>query len=125
MAQPAALSDASTAAAAVRPAPPSREALLPDEVLALYAFTGATLAGLAGGYGLMLMLFWGKAPTKLFLAWAALFIGLWFVRIVLARAFRHAYKHGPAMAWARWQLRWNVLTLSSAAAWGLGSYVSR
>ncbi len=47
MAQPAALSDASTAAAAVRPAPPSREALLPDEVLALYAFTGATLAVVA------------------------------------------------------------------------------
>ena len=123
MAQPAALSDASTAAAAVRPAPPSREALLPDEVLALYAFTGATLAGLAGGFALMLMLFWGKAPTPLFLGWAALFIGLWFVRIVLARAFRRAYKRGTAMAWARWQLRWNVLTLCSAAAWGLSGWL--
>ena len=100
MAQPVALSDAPEAAAA-RPAPPSREALLPDEVLALYAFTGATLAGLAGGFGLMLMLFWGRAPTPLFLAWAALFVGLWFVRIVLARAFRRAYKRGTAMAWAR------------------------
>ena len=27
------------------------------------------------------------------------------------------------MAWARWQLRWKVLTLSSAAAWGLSGWL--
>lgn len=121
MAQPDALSAAGVPSA--RPAPPPREALLPDEVLALYAFTGATLAGLAGGFGLMLMLFWASARTPLFLAWAALFVGLWIARIVLARAFRRAFKSGAAMDWHRWQLRWNVLTLASASAWGLSGWL--
>jgi signal transduction histidine kinase/CheY-like chemotaxis protein len=118
MAQPAAVS--ANGVPAGRGAAPPREALLPDEVLALYAFTGATLAGLAGGYGLMLMLFWQSAGTPRFLAWSALFVGLWIARIVLARAFRRVYKRGEAMDWKRWQLRWNVLTLCSASAWGLG-----
>ncbi|MFT3666503.1 ATP-binding protein [Piscinibacter sp.] len=106
-----------------RPPAPPREALLPDEVLALYAFTAATLAGLAGGFGLMLMLFWAQARTPRFLGWAALFVGLWIARIVLARAFRRAFKSGAPMAWARWQRRWNVLTLCSAAAWGLAGWL--
>ncbi|WP_298831701.1 ATP-binding protein [uncultured Piscinibacter sp.] len=121
MAQPDALN--ATAVPAGRPEAPSREALLPDEVLALYAFTGATLAGLAGGFGLMLMLFWGVVPAPLFAAWSALFVGLWIVRVVLARAFRRTYKRGAPMDWKRWQLRWNVLTLCSASAWGLSGWL--
>jgi signal transduction histidine kinase/CheY-like chemotaxis protein len=122
MAQPDAVS-ASAAPVNGRPEAPSREALLPDEVLALYAFTGATLAGLAGGFGLMVMLFGASAPMAVFLPWAALFVGLWIARFVLARAFRRRYKRGAAMHWQRWQLRWNVLTLSSAAAWGLSGWL--
>ncbi len=122
MAQPTAVNAAAEAGSPRLPAP-SREALLPDEVLALYAFTGATLAGLAGGFGLMLMLFWRSAPTLPFAVWSSLFIGLWFVRLVLARAFRRSYKRGEPMHWRRWQLRWNVLTLCSAAAWGLSGWM--
>jgi len=112
-----------TAAPAPASVAPSRAARLPDEVLALYAFTTATLAGLAAGFAIMTMLFWASTPHSVFVPWAALFVGLWFVRVALAQAFRRALKGGGTMDWAHWQRLWNILTLCSAGAWGLSGWI--
>ena len=110
------------AAPAAEPAP--RHSALGEEVLAVYAYTPATLAGLAAGFFMLVTLFWPSTPTALMFPWMALFIGLWFVRIVIARRFQSAVKrHEVELDWGRWRLYWNVLTLCSAGAWGLSGWL--
>lgn len=122
MAQSVPLSGAPSPAA--DPAPAPRHSVLGEEVLAAYAYTPATLAGLVAGFGMLVALFWGSVPLALMLPWMVLFVGLWFVRIVLARRFQAAVRHHEgAMDWARWRLAWNLLTLCSAGAWGLAGWL--
>ncbi|HOY36377.1 MAG TPA: hybrid sensor histidine kinase/response regulator [Piscinibacter sp.] len=110
------------AAPAAESAP--RHSALGEEVLAVYAYTPATLAGLAAGFFMLVTLFWPSTPTALMFPWMALFIGLWFVRIVIARRFQSAVKrHEVELDWGRWRLYWNVLTLCSAGAWGLSGWL--
>ena len=117
MAQPAAVSIA-PAAAPARP-----HSALGEEVLAVYAYAPATLAGLAAGFGMLLLLFWSTAPLAVLLPWGVLFVGLWIVRVALARSFRATLRREGIDDWQRWRLRWNVLTICSAAAWGLSGWV--
>ncbi len=86
MAQPA-LSRPNEPDCSCRAAPAGSHSALGEEVLAVYAYTPATLAGLAAGFGMLLLLFWSPTPLSVLLPWMALFIGLWFVRIALAQAF--------------------------------------
>ncbi len=115
--------------AALTPAPPSptppvRHSALGEEVLAIYAYTTATLAGLVAGFGMLLVLFWATAPMAVLLPWMVLFVGLWFVRVGLAQAFRRAVRrHGESTDFGRWHLYWNLLTLCSGATWGLSGWV--
>ena len=96
--------------------PPVRHSALGEEVLAIYAYTTATLAGLVAGFGMLLVLFWASAPMAVLLPWMVLFIGLWFARVGLAQAFRRAVrKHGESTDFGRWHLYWNILTLCSGA----------
>jgi signal transduction histidine kinase len=114
------------AAAEAAPAaePASRHSALGEEVLAVYAYTPATLAGLAAGFFMLATLFWPSTPSALMFPWMALFVGLWFVRIVIARRFQSAVKrHEVELDWGRWRLYWNVLTLCSAGAWGLSGWL--
>jgi signal transduction histidine kinase/CheY-like chemotaxis protein len=111
----------SAATAPVGEAP--SHSVLGEEVLAVFAYTPATLAGLAAGFGMLLTLFWPSAPLGVLLPWMLLFIGLWFVRVVLAQRFRRAVKQGGEVAWADWRLRWNLLTLCSGGAWGLSGWL--
>lgn len=108
---------------AAAPAPAGSHSALGEEVLAVYAYTPATLAGLAAGFGMLLLLFWSPTPLSVLLPWMALFIGLWFVRIALAQGFRRAVRRGGDIDWATWHLRWNLLTLCSAGAWGLSGWL--
>lgn len=102
----------------------SRHSVLGEEVLAVYAYTPATLAGLAAGFGMLLALFWHSAPWALLLPWMLLFVGLWVVRVVLAQRFGAAVRREhDAVDWARWRLYWNVLTLCSSGAWGLSGWI--
>lgn len=128
MAQPVAVSVAPSPAPAAPGAPapetPSRHSVLGEEVLAVYAYTPATLAGLAAGFGMLVTLFWASTPWAVLLPWMLLFIGLWGLRVVLAQAFRRAVRHGAeAMDWARWHLYWKGLTLVSGATWGLSGWI--
>ena len=80
----------SDAVSAAIPLPAAaRHSALGEEVLAVYAYTPATLAGLAAGFFMLVTLFWPSAPTAVIFPWMALFVGLWFVRIVLARGALH------------------------------------
>lgn len=122
MAHPDPLSGAT--APALDAAPATRHSVLGEEVLAAYAYTPATLAGLVAGFGMLVALFWGSLSLAVMLPWMVLFVGLWFVRILLARRFQSAVRrHEGAMDWARWRLAWNVLTLCSAGAWGLSGWL--
>ncbi|MGD9834694.1 MAG: ATP-binding protein [Piscinibacter sp.] len=100
-----------------------RHSALGEEVLAVYAYAPATLAGLAAGFGMLLLLFWNSLPLAVLLPWAALFIGLWVVRIVLAQAFRRTLRRDGITDWQAWRLRWNILTIASAGAWGLSGWL--
>lgn len=123
MAQPVAMSDAGAPAAPGADSP-SRHSVLGEEVLAVYAYTPATLAGLAAGFGMLVTLFWASTPWAVLLPWMLLFVGLWVVRIVIAQAFRRAVRHGAErMDWARWHLYWKVLTTVSGATWGLSGWI--
>lgn len=122
MAHPDPLSGATVPA--LDAAPATRHSVLGEEVLAAYAYTPATLAGLVAGFGMLVALFWGSLSLAVMLPWMVLFVGLWFVRILLARRFQAAVRrHEGAMDWARWRLWWNVLTLCSAGAWGLSGWL--
>lgn len=100
-----------------------RHSALGEEVLAVYAYAPATLAGLAAGFGMLLLLFWNSVPLAVLLPWAALFIGLWVVRIWLAQSFRATLRRDGIGDWHPWRLRWNVLTIASAGAWGLSGWL--
>lgn len=100
-----------------------RHSALGEEVLAVYAYAPATLAGLAAGFGMLLLLFWNSLPLAVLLPWAALFVGLWVVRIWLAQAFRRTLRRDGIADWHPWRLRWNVLTIASAGAWGLSGWL--
>ncbi len=111
-------------AGAAAPAPAPRHSALGEEVLAVYAYTTATLLGLAAGFGLLLTLFWASTPLPVMLPWMVLFIGLWTARVLLAQAFRRAVRRGGGeVDWARWHLHWSILTLASGAAWGLSGWI--
>jgi len=115
---------AASGAAAAAADHPSRHSALGEEVLAVYAYTPASLAGLAAGFFMLVPLFWSSTPKALMVPWMALFVGLWFVRIVLARRFQGAVRrHEGEVDWARWRLFWNVMTLCSALAWGLSGWL--
>ncbi len=120
MAQPGALN--APAADAESPAARPHSAL-GEEVLAAFDYTAATLAGLAAGFGMLLLLFWSTAPWSMLVPWALLFVGLWAVRIWLALSFRGALRREGIADWQRWRLRWNLLTLCSAGAWGLSGWL--
>jgi signal transduction histidine kinase/CheY-like chemotaxis protein len=110
--------------AAASPAPPIRHSTLGEETLALYAYTTATLLGLAAGFGMLMLLFWQSTPLVVMLPWMLLFVGLWFVRVFLAQAFRRVVKkHGESTDFARWHLYWTILTLCSGATWGLSGWI--
>jgi len=112
------------AAPAARAGAPIPHSALGEETLAAYEFTTATLLGLATGFGLVLLLVWRSSPAAVLLFWGAAFVGLWVVRLVLARAFRRAvHRHTEATPWARWHRRWNVLTLASGSMWGLTGWL--
>ena len=116
MAQPVALSAAAE--------PPARHSALGEEVLAVFAYTPASLAGLAAGFFMLAPLFWASTPKAVLLPWMVLFVGLWVVRIVLAQRFAGAVRrHEGEVDWARWRLYWNVMTLCSAGAWGLSGWL--
>jgi signal transduction histidine kinase/CheY-like chemotaxis protein len=120
----AAVLPAEPAAGAASGSSVARHSALGEETLAVYEFTTATLLGLATGFGLIVLLFWRTVSLAALLPWACGFVGLWIVRILLARAFRRAVRRdAEATAWARWHLRWNVLTLSSGAMWGVTGWV--
>jgi two-component system, sensor histidine kinase len=121
MAQPGPLTPAPPAA----PAGPARHSALAEEVLAAFAYTTATLLGLAAGFGMLLMLFWPTTPKAVLLPWMLLFVAMWFVRVWLARAFRRTLRrHGAeSMDWPRWRLYWNLMTLGSGATWGLSGWL--
>ena len=105
-------------------AAPVRHSALGEETLAVYAYTTATLLGLAAGFGMLLTLFWVSTPLTVMLPWMLLFIGLWFARVFLAQAFRRVVtKHGDSTDFPRWHLYWTVLTLCSGAAWGLSGWI--
>jgi two-component system, sensor histidine kinase len=113
-------------APAAAPLPPAGagHSLQGEETLAVYAFTTATVLGLATGFGLILILFWRNASAAVLAPWAAAFASLWVVRIVLAQAFRSAVRRdGEATPWVRWHRRWIALTLSSGAMWGITGWV--
>jgi signal transduction histidine kinase/CheY-like chemotaxis protein len=111
-------------APATPPAAPVRHSTLGEETLALYAYTTATLLGLAAGFGMLLMLFWASTPLVVMLPWMLLFVGLWFVRVFLAQAFQRVVKkHGESTDFARWHLYWTILTLCSGATWGLSGWI--
>lgn len=111
-------------AAAPAPAQPIRHSTLGEETLALYAYTTATLLGLAAGFGMLMLLFWQSTPLVVMLPWMLLFVGLWFVRVFLAQAFRRVVKkHGESTDFARWHLYWTILTLCSGATWGLSGWI--
>ena len=112
--------DTATAA----PPAPIRHSTLGEETLALYAYTTATLLGLAAGFGMLLMLFWTSTPRVVMLPWMLLFVGLWFVRVFLAQAFQRVVrKRGESTDFARWHLYWTILTLCSGATWGLSGWI--
>jgi two-component system, sensor histidine kinase len=114
----------SASGAAPGPAPAApRHSALGEEVLAVYAYTTATLLGLTAGFGMLLMLFWASTPLAVMLPWMVLFIALWFVRVLLAQAFQRAVRRGGELDWKRWHLYWSILTLSSGAAWGLSGWI--
>ena len=107
-----------------RPLDGQKHSALGEETLAVYAYTTATLLGLAAGFGMLLMLFWNSTPLAVMLPWMLLFVGLWFARVFLAQAFRRVVrKHGESTDFARWHLYWTILTLSSGAAWGLSGWI--
>lgn len=111
-------------AAGPAPAQPIRHSTLGEETLALYAYTTATLLGLAAGFGMLMLLFWQSTPLVVMLPWMLLFVGLWFVRVFLAQAFRRVVKkHGESTDFARWHLYWTILTLCSGATWGLSGWI--
>ena len=106
------------------PGEATRHSALGEEVLAAYAYTTATLLGLVAGFGIVMTLFWASTPLVVMLPWMLLFVGLWGVRLVLAQAFRRALRRGSgSVDWPRWRLGWNVITLASAATWGLSGWV--
>lgn len=106
------------------PPAPIRHSTLGEETLALYAYTTATLLGLAAGFGMLMLLFWQSTPLVVMLPWMLLFVGLWFVRVFLAQAFRRVVKkHGESTDFARWHLYWTILTLCSGATWGLSGWI--
>jgi signal transduction histidine kinase/CheY-like chemotaxis protein len=122
MAKPDPLSGAPVPA--TESAPVLRHSVLGEEVLAAYAYTPATLAGLVAGFGMLVALFWGSLSLAVMLPWMLLFVALWVVRIVLARRFQAAVRrHEGEMDWPRWRLWWNLLTLCSAGAWGLSGWL--
>ena len=120
MAQPGALNASATDADSPAARPHSA---LGEEVLAAFDYTAATLAGLAAGFGLLLLLFWSTAPWSVLVPWALLFVGLWAVRIWLSLSFRGVLRREGIADWRRWRLRWNLLTLCSAGAWGLSGWL--
>jgi signal transduction histidine kinase/CheY-like chemotaxis protein len=101
-----------------------RHSALGEETLAIYEFTTATLLGLATGFALVLVLFFGRVSLAVLVPWAAAFIGLWVLRVLLAQAFRRSVrKRGEGTRWARWHRRWNLITLASATMWGVTGWV--
>ena len=119
MAQSHALSDAGIGTARAH----APHTALAEEVLAVYAYAPATLAGLAAGFGMLLVLFWTTAPAAVLAPWAVAFVGLWVVRIWLAQSFRATLRRQGIEDWQRWRVRWNVLTLCSGLAWGASGWI--
>jgi signal transduction histidine kinase len=121
---------AQSVAVSVAPGPapaggePARHSALGEEVLAVYAYTTATLLGLAAGFGMLVTLFWASTPWGVMLPWGLLFVGLWTARIVIAQAFRRVVRRGAGtIDWVRWHLYWKALTLASGATWGLSGWI--
>ena len=104
----------------------ARHSALGEEVLAVYAYTPATLAGLAAGVGMLVTLFWASDADGADAArgWRCS-SALWLVRIVLARRFqaRRAAprRRGRLAALAR--CAGTCCTLCSAGAWGLSGWL--
>lgn len=100
---------------------------LAEVVRNTFDYMPAVLGGYMAGVAVIALLFWGIAPLKLILPWAAAFALLCLVRLLTAQRFDRA---APGLAargswadWRRWGRRANLGTLVGATLWGLTGWV--
>jgi two-component system, sensor histidine kinase len=95
---------------------------LPEEVRSAFDYMPATLAGNLAGIGVLMLLYWQRAPALAMAGWVGALALLWIGRLVLHRRFRHAAPVDLA-DWARWRWGWNTGTLCSGVLWGLSVWL--
>ena len=113
----AAPGDNAVAPTALAASPQHALASLAEVVRTTFDYMPATLAGYFAGVCVVIVLFWGAAPTALLSAWLVAWASMGGGRFAVWQQFKRA-RPATRPEWLRWRLRSNAGSLAAGALWG-------